>query len=101
MATQVITANRLGNGIVVYMTADGGWSERISSARALDGEKQVEAALDAANGAVASCIVVDPYLIDVENLGGELRPTRYRELIRALGPTVRRDIGKQAARRAA
>ena len=97
MTNQVISANRLGNGIVVYLTADGGWTEQLAGAGVIDGEKQGEAALNVANGAVESCIVVDPYLIDVEDHGGVPRPTRYRELIRALGPTVRLDIGKQAA----
>ena len=40
--------------------------------------------------------VVDPYLIDVEEEGGALRPTKYREAIRCLGPTIRQDLGKQA-----
>ena len=98
MTAQVISANRLGDGIVVYMRAGGDWAEGISQARVVDGEEQVEAALDLASGAVASNFIVEPYLIDVDDSGGERRPTRYRELIRALGPTVRRDIGKQASR---
>ena len=98
MTTQIISANRLGDGIVVYMTASGGWDEGIAQARVVDGEDQGEAALDLASGAVALSIIVDPYLIDIDNSGSEPRPTRNRELIRALGPTVRRDIGKQAAR---
>ena len=30
MTTQIISANRLGDGIVVYMTASGGWDEGIA-----------------------------------------------------------------------
>jgi hypothetical protein len=40
--------------------------------------------------------VLDPYLIDVELDGGALRPTKYREAIRCLGPTNRQDLGKQS-----
>ena len=98
MIDQVISANRLGDGIVVYLTADGGWSERIADARVIDGKQPGEAALDVARGAVEACLVVDPYLIDIDDRDGERRPTLNRELIRAEGPTVRLDLGKQAAR---
>ena len=98
MTNQVISANRLDNGIVVYLTAYGDWTERLAHAQVIDGKDQGEAALDVAFGAVEACIVVDPYLIDIDDSGGERRPTLNRELIRALGPTVRLDLGKQAAR---
>lgn len=93
---QVISANRLGDGLVVYMTDGGGWSERIADAQAVTGKDAGEAAMAAAHGAEEARVVVEPYLIDIEESGGERRPTRYRELIRAKGPTVRPDIGKQA-----
>ncbi len=92
MTDRVISANRLGDGIVVYLTADGGWSERIARARLIDGGEAGAAALDGLSGAA----VVDPYLIDIS--GGDRRPILKRERIRARGPTVRLDLGKQAAR---
>jgi hypothetical protein len=95
MTAQIISANRLGDGIVVYLTDNGEWAEGFAQARVIDGEEQGEVALGVASVAAAASIIVDPYLIDVD---GERRPTRNRELIRALGPTVRLDIGKQAAR---
>ncbi|MFP6740755.1 MAG: DUF2849 domain-containing protein [Alphaproteobacteria bacterium] len=95
MTTQVISANRLADGIVVYLTDRGEWAEGIAQARVIDGEEQGEDALGVASVAAAASLIVDPYLIDVD---GERRPTSNRELIRALGPTVRLDIGKQAAR---
>lgn len=98
MINQVISANRLDDGIVVYLTANGDWSERLVQAQAIDGKEQGEAALDVAFGAVKTCLVVDPYLIEIDDSGGERRPTLNRELIRAKGPTVRLDLGKQAAR---
>ena len=98
MTNQVISANRLDNGIVVYLTAYGDWTENLAHAQVIDGKDQGEAALDVAFGAVEACIVVDPYLIDIDDSGGERRPTLNRELIRAKGPTVRLDLGKQAAR---
>ncbi len=98
MNNQVISANRLGDGIVVYLTANSDWTECLAKAQATVGKEQGEAALDVAFGAVEACLVVDPYLIDIDDSGGERRPTLGRELIRALGPTVRTDLGKQAAR---
>ncbi len=96
MATQVISANRLGDGLVVYMTDGSGWSERIADAHAVTDKEAGEAAMAAARAAEVARLVVEPYLIDIDESGGERRPTRYRELIRAKGPTVRPDIGKQA-----
>ena len=98
MATQIISANRLGDGLVVYMTDGGGWSERIGDAQIVTGKEAGEAvmALAVARTAEEARLIVEPYLIDVDESGGERRPTRYRELIRAKGPTVRLDIGKQA-----
>ncbi len=98
MTHQVISANRLDSGIVVYQTAYGDWTERLAQAQVIDGKAQGEAALDVAFAAVEACIVVDPYLIDIDDSSGERRPTRNRELIRAKGPTVRTDLGQQAAR---
>ncbi len=41
--------------------------------------------------------VVDPYLVAVEIAAeGAPRPRHYREALRALGPSVRPDLGKQA-----
>ena len=99
MSRQVISANRLNDGLVVYLTADGGWSERIAEARLIDGEADAVTATETAAGAVARQIIVDPYPVDIEENAGEIRPTRFREFIRAKGPTVRRDLGKQAEAR--
>lgn len=96
MAKQVISANRLGDGLVVYMTDSGGWSERIADAQAVTGKEAGETAVAAAHAAEEARIVVDPYLVYIDESGGERRPTQYRELIRAKGPTVRPDLGKQA-----
>ena len=96
MTKQVISANRLHDGIVVYLTNDNNWSERISDALVMEGKKSTTAALAAANVAEAECRIVAPYLIDIDNDYGVPRPTLYRELIRDKGPSVRPDLGKQA-----
>lgn len=96
MAKQVISANRLNDGIVVYLTGNDGWSERIADARIVDGEDDGNAALATAKADIEARIIVDPYLVDIDESGGTPQPTRFRELIRAKGPTVRPDLGKQA-----
>lgn len=96
MSEQVISANRLRDGLVVYLTTDGGWSEHIADAALLADEAASDAALARAQTDVDARLIVDPYPIDVALRDGERQPTRFRELIRAKGPTVRPDLGKQA-----
>ncbi len=45
---------------------------------------------------VTGNVVVAPYLFDVRRTAGGIRPVKEREIIRAAGPTVRHDLGKQA-----
>lgn len=91
--TQIVTANRLVDGIVVFQDEDGGWSEDFARAAA---HQDAAAALARAAEDVAASLVVDPYAIDVELRNGHYAPKALREAIRAAGPTVRRDLGKQA-----
>jgi hypothetical protein len=78
---QVLTANRLVVGEVVYWGGPAGWVQRLEQAEVL------------MNGAGE---VVAPYLFDVRVNNGVPAPVKVREVIRAAGPTVRRDLGKQA-----
>lgn len=93
---QVITANRLRDGIAVFMTRTGQWSEKIDEA-ALALEPQAAAALEArAKDDEKATLVTGPYLIDAERRNGRVRAAHIRERMRTLGPTVRLDLGKQA-----
>lgn len=99
MADQVLTANRLRDGAVVYLTATGAWSEAITESRVAhnaDASARLLAdGLDVAEGQLAD----PPYLIDVTTGGRGVRPLRYREQLRAFGPSVHPELGKQAASR--
>ena len=97
MAKKVISANRLADGLVVYLTEDGRWVERIENAWAFDPDLNTDDARAAADNALARQHIVDPQAIEVGTSDGHIRPTRFRELIRAQGPTVRRDLGQQAS----
>jgi hypothetical protein len=97
---KVLTANRLSDGIAVWY-ADGGWAETVGHAD-LAHDKTAEERLEAIGAAAAANNeVVDVNLIDVTVADGLVEPVRLREKIRAAGPTIRTDLGKQASSEAA
>jgi hypothetical protein len=84
---QIITANSLADGRVVFQTAFG-WSFHIDEAELLAEQDAADAALERANADAARNRVVEPYLIDVRREGEDIVPVRLRERIRAEGPTT-------------
>ncbi len=99
MADRIVTANRLSDGLVVYLngaSGGAGWSERIENARIAGDDAAADGLLARAGGPGQAVRVVDPYLIEVTRVGAVPRPVSHRETIRAQGPTVRPDLGKQA-----
>ncbi|WP_085588909.1 DUF2849 domain-containing protein [Thalassospira sp. MCCC 1A01428] len=96
MSLQVVTANRLDDGLAVFMTADDGWSTDLRDAVCAEDAPQAEALMARADTEKQQVTVVGPYLIDVAQEDGVLVPTKYREVLRTLGPSVRTDLGYQA-----
>ena len=94
--SDVITANRLSDGVVVFQTADGAWSEDFNRAAVLADPQATADALARAKRDEIANLVVDPYAVPVEERNGHVGPKALREAIRAAGPTNRRDLGKQA-----
>jgi hypothetical protein len=92
---QILTANRLRVGEVVYWNSAKGWVGRLEEAEIL-AEAKAEDALKGAAEWVSKREVVAPYLFEVKVNGGVATPVKIRERIRAAGPTVRQDLGKQA-----
>ena len=93
---QVMTANRLRDGDVVFLTRSGVWSEKVDDA-VLSQEPQAVAALEArAAEDVKANLVTGQYLFEATRVGGKIRADHMRERIRTLGPTIRTDLGKQA-----
>jgi len=92
---QVLTANRLGPGEVVYWSIALGWVTSLADASVMD-ETAAAAALEGAAEWIRRREVVGTYLFDVRVENGRTVPVKAREVIRAAGPTVRRDLGKQA-----
>ena len=92
---QVLTANRLVVGEVVYWNEARGWVSRLEEAQVL-ADSEAEAVLARADEWVQKREVVAPYLFDVRLEKGIAVPVKVREAIRAAGPTVRLDLGKQS-----
>ena len=92
---QILTANTLNRGEVVYFNAEHGWVADMDSAEIL-ADENARAALNAADEWVKRREVVNPYLFAVRVENGRATPVKIRETIRAAGPTIRRDLGKQA-----
>ncbi len=93
---QALTANRLSDGIVVYLTAGDGWSESLQEAEVAEGKEAADALLARAEPSVANNTVVEPYLFEVAKEADGIRAASVRETIRQAGPTVRLALGKQA-----
>jgi hypothetical protein len=93
---KILAANRLSDGTAVWLAPDHSWSEEIDGAEVAHdaaGEEKLERT---AKAAFLKNEVVDVELIDVQIVNGAIRPVRMRERIRAAGPSIRTDLGKQA-----
>ena len=85
---QIVIANSLTEGFVVFLTADHTWSGSVGDAAVADDEAAAAVLLEAGMQAEAANTIVDPYLIDVDTSGDLPSPLEYREYIRAFGPSV-------------
>jgi hypothetical protein len=90
---QMIIANRLVDGAVVFLAAGDGWTPSIADGVLIDDEAEAQRLLGAAKQLEARSPVIDPQVIQVKVDDGAVRPIEIRELIRAFGPTVRTDPG--------
>ena len=99
MVPQIITANRLIDGDVVYLTPSHDWSEWIEDAAIAESQEDTDALLAIGQQAETDRVVVGAYEFAVETEGGKIAPVSVREMIRATGPSVRLDLGKQAIER--
>jgi hypothetical protein len=83
----VVTANRVGDGAVVYRRADGGWTTKLDGAAVAT---DASGARELVKAAVADDLrAVGAYVAPVKVAAdGEVRPGNLRELIRLGGPTI-------------
>jgi hypothetical protein len=89
---QMIIANRLRDGVVVFLAPGEAWEPAIAAGAVIDNDADAARLLAVAKRHESECQVVDPTLIEVEVQDGKLRPTAIREAVRAFGPTVRTDL---------
>jgi hypothetical protein len=89
---RVLTANRLHDGIVVFLDFEGAWGESLAQAVVAHSPDEVRALEDRGAYDAARNIVVEPYLVEVREVGGQLTPIRQRERVRAAGPSILDDV---------
>ena len=83
---QVASANRLVDGVVVFLDDAGQWTERLERAVLARDKRAGEILLERAKA--ESSNVIDPFLVAVsEDDDGTLEPLSLREKIRASGLT--------------
>lgn len=97
MVDKVLTANRLGDGIAVWLNAAGRWSESLQEALVARHAEAVATIEEIGRKSFADNEVVDVNVVDVQEVNGILRPVRLRERIRAEGPTIEYAAGYAAA----
>ncbi|ANK72246.1 DUF2849 domain-containing protein [Ensifer sp. ENS07] len=88
MVSKVLTANRLSDGISVWLDAAGNWVEQLQDAFIARHAEAVTALEATGKQAFDDNKVVDANVVDVEEINGTLRPLRMRERIRAEGPSI-------------
>jgi hypothetical protein len=83
----VVTANRTGDGAVVYRRTDGSWTDKLTAAAVVTDAAGAQALM---RSALADDLgAVGPYIAPVKLLpGGGVWPGNLRELIRLNGPTI-------------
>ncbi len=98
-APQMVTANRLLDGAVVYLTERNEWSEQFAAGAVWNDKESADAALAASEESVKARLVVGPYLFDVAVTDKGPKPTSARERIRAdHKPTIEPDVGSWTGR---
>lgn len=90
---QIVTANRLREGDVVYQTAANQWSGLHREAELLTDPDKAASRL--AHAAAQRLLVVGAYLADARPGADGPEPTHFREAFRTRGPSNYRH-GKQA-----
>jgi hypothetical protein len=91
MYERVITANRIRDGVAVYLRrtdAERSWTESIAEASAVGDAESLASLTELASVDAGRAIVIEPYAIDVVVGGTGNEAVTLREKIRAIGPTV-------------
>ena len=90
---KIVTANRLIEGDVVYLTADDIWSPQHHAAELIEDEAHAQMRL--LHAAAQKLLVVGAYLADAKPGPNGPEPVHFREEFRTRGPS-NYNHGKQA-----
>jgi sulfite reductase (NADPH) hemoprotein beta-component len=90
VSESVITANRLTDGVVVWLDENGEWTDRLEAAGALGGDA-LRSALETVRDRDRD-VAVDIRDIAVDFVEGRPVPQARRERLRGAGPSVREDL---------
>lgn len=91
---QMVIANALRDGLVVFLAPDGSWVNAIADGAVASDTDRAQRLAEAAEQAEQRCEVIGPELIEIEINGGLRQPVQIREVIRANGPIVRGHPGE-------
>jgi hypothetical protein len=90
-AKAAVTANRLGDGLVVWLTANHEWVEDFRDAEIFAGPA-IDVGVAEGVEAEKRLLVVAAYAVDVDMTKDGPVPVKTRERVRVLGPSVRTDL---------
>ena len=93
---QLIIANRLDDGRVVFMTENGNWTADASRAAIADTPEGVENLETKASISEKNNLVVDPTAVPASADNGAF-PAHMKQAMQAKGPSVRPDLGYQVS----
>ena len=93
---QIVIANKLDDGRVVFMKADGNWSYKSEEALVADNDTAYEKALVLAAKAEQSNDVISALLVEAELTDAGPVPVHPKFGMQKAGPSVRLDLGYQA-----
>lgn len=91
---QMIIANRLTDGRVVFFTQSGGWSADLTQAAIAD-EGAIDTLFSQARKDEAHNTVVSVEVIEANTEGDTPAPAHMKPFMQSKGPTVRLDLGYQ------
>ena len=83
----VVTANRLADGVVVWLAADGSWSPALAAAAVATNAEEAGRLLDVAHADESIAVGAYPARVLLA-ADGTPEPANLRERIRVAGPTV-------------
>ncbi len=92
---QLVTGNRLWDGVVIYFTEAGTWSPAIDDALLVE-DDAAEALLAQAQQGSSPLPVIGAALVEAAREDGRVTPIALRERIRVLGPTTGPMAGMRA-----